>query len=49
LRRAGVERLFVVDALNEQVKNFYLHYGFRELLDDPLHLFLPLSTARKLV
>jgi hypothetical protein len=26
-----------------------LHYGFRELLDDPLHLFLPLRTARKLV
>jgi GNAT superfamily N-acetyltransferase len=39
----------VVDALNEQVKSFYLHYGFRELLDDPLHLFLPLRTARKLV
>ncbi|MGH9835083.1 MAG: GNAT family N-acetyltransferase [Blastocatellia bacterium] len=39
----------VVDALNEQVKSFYLHYGFRELLDDPLHLFLPLRAARKLV
>lgn len=37
----------VVDALNEQAKSFYQPYGFRELLDDPLHLFLPLRTAKK--
>lgn len=38
----------VVDALHDQAKNFYLHFGFRELLDDPLHLFLPLREAKKL-
>lgn len=38
----------VVDALHEQAKQFYRHFGFRELLDDPLHLFLPLREAKKL-
>lgn len=37
----------VVDALHEQAKSFYLRFGFRELLDNPLHLFLSLKTARK--
>jgi GNAT superfamily N-acetyltransferase len=39
----------VVDALHAPAKNFYLHYGFRELLDDPLHLFLPLRIAKQLI
>ncbi|MEK7832003.1 MAG: GNAT family N-acetyltransferase [Acidobacteriota bacterium] len=37
----------VVDALHEQARNFYLHFGFRELLDNPLHLFLSLKAAKK--
>jgi len=35
-------------ALNEQVKSFYLKFGFRELNDDPLHLYLTLKLIRKL-
>ncbi|SIO60898.1 Acetyltransferase (GNAT) domain-containing protein [Singulisphaera sp. GP187] len=38
----------VVDAIDEQAKGFYLKYGFRALLDDPLHLFIPLSVVRQL-
>ena len=38
----------VVDALHDQARQFYLHFGFRELLDDPLHLFLPLREAKKI-
>ena len=35
----------VVSAKNETAKNFYLRYGFIELLDSNNHLFLPLKTA----
>ena len=34
----------VLDALNDRAKIFYLSYGFQELLDDPLHLYLPVET-----
>ena len=34
----------VLDALNDRAKKFYLSYGFQELLDDPLHLYLPVET-----
>jgi GNAT superfamily N-acetyltransferase len=34
----------VLDAINDRAKSFYLRYGFRELLDDPLHLYLPVET-----
>ena len=34
----------VLDALTERAKSFYLRYGFSELLDDPLHLYLPIGT-----
>lgn len=37
----------VLDALNERAKKFYSGYGFLQLLDDPLHLFLPLETIHK--
>lgn len=37
-----------VIALNESAKNFYLKYGFKELHDNKLHLYLPLKTIRKL-
>ena len=38
----------VVNALNESAKAFYLKYGFQELVDDPLHLFLPMKTVARL-
>lgn len=38
----------VVDAFDELAKNFYLKYGFKELADDRLHLYLPLKTIEKL-
>lgn len=36
-------------ALNERVRTFYERFEFRALLDDPLHLFLPMAVIRKLV
>lgn len=44
---AGVYAV-VVDALDEKSKSFYLKYGFKELADDHLHLYLPLKTINKL-
>jgi len=41
-------RAVEVDALNEAARNFYMRFGFRPLLDDPRHLFLPLHEIRKL-
>ena len=38
----------VLDALTETAKSFYLRYGFRELLDDPFHLYLPIGTIIEL-
>lgn len=37
-----------VYALNEQAKKFYQKYGFLELLDDALHLHLPIQTIKEL-
>jgi GNAT superfamily N-acetyltransferase len=39
----------IVDALNEQAKNFYLHYNFEESLDDPMRLFLPMHDIHALL
>jgi ribosomal protein S18 acetylase RimI-like enzyme len=39
----------VLDATDEQAKAFYERYGFLELTDDPLHLYLPLDSVRKLL
>lgn len=41
-------RAVEVDAIDDRARAFYLQYGFRSLEDDPGHLFLPLSVARKL-
>ena len=41
-------RAVEVDAIDDVAKQFYLSYGFRELLDDPRHLFLPMHEVRKL-
>lgn len=38
----------IVDALNESARAFYLKYGFAELLDDRLHLFLTIKKIRQL-
>lgn len=41
-------RAVEVDALNEAARSFYTKVGFRRLLDDPRHLFLPLHEIRQL-
>lgn len=41
-------RAVEVDALDDAARNFYLKLGFRSLLDDPRHLFLPMHEIRKL-
>ena len=38
---------FFVDAKDENVKKFYIRFGFIPLKDDHLKLFLPLSTLAK--
>ena len=38
----------VVDALDESARSFYLKYGFNELTDDRLHLYLPMKTIERL-
>jgi GNAT superfamily N-acetyltransferase len=44
--QAGVIGLFV-DAKNEAARQFYLRYGFLEIPEQPLKLFLPIETIRK--
>jgi GNAT superfamily N-acetyltransferase len=44
----GGIRAVEVDALDNTARNFYLKFGFRPLLDDPRHLFLPMQEIRKL-
>jgi len=52
LRRAGHASLnvgvYAVDVIasNDSARSFYLKYGFKPLLDNQLHLFLPIETAR---
>ena len=38
----------VVDAFDESARNFYLKYGFNELIDDRLHLYLAMKTIERL-
>lgn len=33
----------VVDAFDESARSFYLKYGFNELTDDRLHLYMPME------
>jgi GNAT superfamily N-acetyltransferase len=35
---------FLVDAINEKAKQFYLKYGFTPLVDSSLSLFLPINS-----
>ena len=41
-------RAVEVDAFDENARTFYLKFGFRALLDDPRHLYLPMHEVRKL-
>ncbi len=41
-------RAVTVDALDDRASQFYLKFGFEPLLDNRLHLFMPMSTIRKL-
>ena len=36
-----------VQALHERARAFYERFNFMALLDDPLHLYLPMETARR--
>ena len=38
----------IVDAFDESARSFYLKYGFSELRDDRLHLYLPMKVIEKL-
>jgi len=37
-----------VQAKDDESRSFYLKYGFVSMLDDPLHLYLPLKAVKKL-
>ncbi len=37
-----------VEAIDKQARAFYVKYGFKALLDDRLHLYLPMKVIRKL-
>ena len=41
-------RAVEVHAIDDNARNFYLHYGFVPLRDDLRHLFVPLDVVRKL-
>jgi len=38
-----------VDAIDDAAAAFYRKYGFTPLLDDPLHLYLPIATVEQLL
>ena len=50
LRAAKIVGIYavVVDAGDESARSFYLKYGFNELADDRLHLYLPLKAIQRL-
>ena len=50
VKLAGDLGIYAVEiyAKDEQAKNFYSKFGFRELNDDPYHLYLTLKLIRKL-
>jgi len=41
--------VLVLDATGDRAKQFYQRFHFRELLDDPLHLYLPLENLKQLI
>lgn len=40
---------FLVDAINQKAKQFYLKYGFIPLIDSSLSLFLPINSVKSLI
>jgi hypothetical protein len=38
-----------VDAKDVASRSFYAKYAFQSLPDDPLHMYLPMATARALI
>lgn len=38
----------IVDAKNKSAADFYKHYGFIELQDRPMKLFIPMATIKKI-
>jgi len=36
-----------VDAKDDSARSFYAHFGFRSLVDEQLHMYLPMETARR--
>ena len=38
----------VVNASDESARTFYLKYGFQQLMDERLHLYLPMKTIERL-
>ncbi len=42
--RAIASMAVIVDAKDEEARNFYVKYGFIELPDNPHRLFLPMKT-----
>lgn len=44
--RVGIHAI-EVEALDAEAKRFYEKYGFAPLVDDAMHLFLPLATLQK--
>lgn len=42
-------RVVELIALNQKAKDFYLRYGFQELEDDPMRLYLSIETVRQAV
>ena len=47
-REIGI-RVVELIALNENAKSFYLQYGFSELKDDPMRLYLKIETVREVL
>ena len=43
---AGGGRLIVVDALDDEAANFYLHHGFKRVKNNPHRLIMTMATAR---
>jgi len=39
----------ILDAIDDHARAFYARFGFLELTDDPMHLFLPMDTLRRVV
>jgi GNAT superfamily N-acetyltransferase len=41
-------RAVEVEAIDARARDFYLHFGFTALKDDPNHLIVPMQAIRKL-